>query len=396
MQLKTNDIYQVEPANYIHQEGIYALTQLYQPMIGQYALSLYLTLYSESKFKEKKMSFQRLLTLLNTDIKTLTDAIYKLEALFLLQTFVKEEKEKNAYLFRLRQPLSTHHFLNSRELLEEYIRVVGEKQAQIIGERYQSTLLSTTGYKEIKVPSIQLTPKIQQQDLIKVPSVVIEHNFQNQTIQFDYAKFSSLLTPILFPISLRTSENLKLIGQVATNYGLGMNHILLLLNDVIDIDTMTFDKEKLIKLAKKYAPEQKTVSDVYELSPVSFLQSKQQGTRVSDQAKEIIDRLSFDYQFPPVVINVLLEYALEQSDQKLSRNFVFAIADTWARKKIHTKQMALEQVQQKKIGSKQLFETKVPEHLEKESVQTTPIQQETLQQFEEMLKKLKGETNEEN
>lgn len=48
-----------------------------------------------------------------------------------------------------------------------------------------------------------------------------------------------------------------------------------------------------------------------------------------------------DYELPPGVVNVLIDYVLRINDNKLTRNFVLTIANQWKRSNIKTVEEAM-------------------------------------------------------
>ena len=109
----------------------------------------------------------------------------------------------------------------------------------------------------------------------------------------------------------------------------------------LKIEDMEFDTERLKIYASKEQPEKKEVKDIYDLPPVSFLQGKQNGAQVSLTDKKILEHLSLDMHLPNVVINVMIEYILRISNNRLNPKFVDMVASEWARDGITTKEQAL-------------------------------------------------------
>ena len=70
--------------------------------------------------------------------------------------------------------------------------------------------------------------------------------------------------------------------------------------------------------------------DPYDLPPISFLISKQNGAAVSMNDKKILERLSLDMHFPSPVINIMIEYILKISDNRLNNRFVDMVSGEWA------------------------------------------------------------------
>jgi replication initiation and membrane attachment protein len=173
-------------------------------------------------------------------------------------------------------------------------------------------------------------------------------------IKFDYDRFIRSLgdSVLLFPYSLRTKENMQTIGQLATLFSITPEKMKTLVAKSIDIEANTFDGEKL----KKLCLNEKSVdvvegSNEYDLSPVSFLYLKQ-GVPVSNADKRLLEYLQIQLQMKPEVINVLIEHCLENTNQKLSRDYVEKVATTWIRQKVETLEDALKQKENRSYSRK--------------------------------------------
>ena len=83
------------------------------------------------------------------------------------------------------------------------------------------------------------------------------------------------------------------------------------------------------------------VKNPYALPPVRFLQSKQHGIEVSRSDAYLIETLITDFKMKPEVVNVLIEYVLEKTNQRFSKSYVEKIASVWVRLNIDTSEKAL-------------------------------------------------------
>lgn len=186
-------------------------------------------------------------------------------------------------------------------------------------------------------------------------------------INFDYVTFLETTSSLVFPFELRTEENLAYIGQIATMFNISPDNMRILVSRCTDIHRVIFDKEKLKTLALKRSNSGSDSSVLdYSQSPVTFLQAKQNGTMVVPYEKEILLHLMTDLNMPFEVINVMIEYILEISDNRLNRKFVDAVAAGWIRNGIKTKEQALAMAASDRANRTTTKKTKRSLHIEYE------------------------------
>nr|WP_243734764.1 DnaD domain protein [Erysipelothrix anatis] len=109
---------------------------------------------------------------------------------------------------------------------------------------------------------------------------------------------------------------------------------------------MIFDKRKFQVLVDRDHGIQNvnTVSNAYELDPISFIAYKQENDYVVDADKNLIKSLQSNFKFNDEVVNILIEYILDNNNKNLNKNYVEKIAATWKRKGIETAKQAQDEV----------------------------------------------------
>ena len=351
MEIKTKDVYRVESAHSIESNTLQVLTNLYQPLIESNGLLLYLTLLSESK-RETLESFSKLLTITNMDPNSFDRAIAKLEEYMLVRSYYKAGETRDTYLFILHKPLSAKDFMASSVYLSRFRNAVGQKNSELILSNLLAGTVNTSEFEDI-------TRKIRHRkeeydNSVSYVQIQPKYNFSNEddSIEFDYEKFISTTSSLVFPVELRTKDNMNLIGKLATVHGLSVDRMRILVSKCVDLETIEFDTEKLMVLAKKAEPDVTKAKDPYDLPPVSFLQSKQKGAEVSLADKKILEKLSMDMHFSNPVINVLIEHILKISDNRLNPQFVYKIAGEWARDGVSSKEDAINETKKEITTSK--------------------------------------------
>lgn len=345
MDIRADDRYKIELRNGLSQDDFQSLMILYQPLCGSEGIVIYLTLASEAANMHGQDSHRRLFSLMDTQADVFSRALVRLEEYMLLRTYCKKGDSYNSYIYVLNKPMSASDFFQNRVLSSRYLNAVGQKQFTITESRLNRTEIVTQGYEDITHTvdfSSEEKNLDQEVSYVKVkPRYQFSSKDEDQNINFDYEHFIATTSVLVFPAELRTRENLALIGKLATVYGLSADRMRILVSKCTSIETMQFDQDKLRYLASHSKPDITRAKDPYSLSPVSFLQAKQNGAMVSTTDKNLLAHLSLDMNFSNEVINVMIEYILKISDNRLNPKFVDMVAGEWARDGITTKEQAL-------------------------------------------------------
>ncbi len=349
MELKIKDSYRIQSNDFLSSSMLRTLYLLYQPLLTVNGLALYMTLYTEAVTQKNPDSHQRLSSLLNLGIEELERARIHLEEYGLLDSYVQESESKNHYIYILHAPLDEDKFLTSKEMLTEFLKYTDKKQLESSMGRMGNNSVSLNGYRKI-TRIVNLSANQQQFDAsIEYSKLKPKYDFKDKEVQinFDYEHFFATTSTLVFPAELRTEENLRLIGKLATVYGLSADKMRVLLQKVINLRNMTFDQDTLRFLAQKSKPDIVSANDPYSLPPVSFLQAKQNGAEVSLTDRKILEDLSMKMHFSNEVINVLIEYVLKKSQNRLVKAYVDMVAGEWARDNVVTKEDAIKETKKR-------------------------------------------------
>ena len=130
--------------------------------------------------------------------------------------------------------------------------------------------------------------------------------------------------------------------------------------------------------------------------PYDFLRGKNRGVKPSSKDLKLLEHIAVDFELPPGVINVLVDYALRMSDGKLNQAYLDTIATDWSRKGVKTVTDAMDVARQKynKGASKQNSVSKKQEDVklpswmnkEQERVEASPDE---LKELEELFKEFR-------
>ena len=398
MELKPKDTYRVYLTRDLSSSDLESLMTLYQPLIGGDAVLVYLTLASESKNTHTAFKHARLFNIMNMiQIDTFLHARRKLEEYMLLRTYVKQTDTKNVYVYQMHSPLSPRDFLSTNIYANRYIQTAGKKTFDESNAKYEGCNLHPNEFKEITV-SMKNVKEEDYNNTVVYTNVKPRYQFNGDDIQinFDYEHFFATTSSTVFPSDLRTQENLAYIGRLATLYGLDADTMRVKVSKSVSIEKNTLNTERLKFLCEMSKPAVVKSKDPYDLPPISFLISKQNGAAVSMNDKKILERLSLDMHFPSPVINIMIEYILKISDNRLNNRFVDMVSGEWARDGITTKEQAIQQT--KKVihrNTSYRLDTQIemPEYMKRQeqgTIQSTPVDQDTLAKALELQKKMRG------
>ncbi|NLA32725.1 MAG: hypothetical protein GX864_02145 [Mollicutes bacterium] len=382
------------------------LTNLYGPIIGSLAISLYLTLWCDLD-KNEIMSIDythhHLMTMLKCDLDLIKVSREALEAFGLIRTYLKTG-EVNSYVYELYSPLPPYEFFNHPIFNVVLYNNVGKKEYDLLKSYYKKNNFELEGYEDI-TSSINKTYKTTNSNIFTNQEIkkseVLGINLE-ETIDFDLI-ISSLPKGLLSERALGKKTR-ELINSLAFIYDLDTLKMVELLRKVINEHGL-IDREELRKETRKYyqysnqgnlptliyrtQPEYlKTPSGdtsnrgkilyVFEnTSPYDFLRNKYKGSSPTARDLRLLEMLAVDLNLKPAVINVLIDYVLKSNDNKLTQGYVETIAGQWKRLGIETANEAMEvaEKQHKKYTkiSKPKKEEKVPIWFDKdlESIEMT-------------------------
>ena len=112
----------------LHDSDRKILNLLYQPLVGNIAISLYFTLWSyldNYNLMSNEWSHNHILNNMMITVNEFDDARVKLEALSLIKTYVKRGNI-NSYVYELYSPLSASAFINNPLLSTALFNNIGK------------------------------------------------------------------------------------------------------------------------------------------------------------------------------------------------------------------------------------------------------------------------------
>ena len=398
------------------------LTMLYQPIIGAYAVNLFLTLWMDldkNEFMSQEENHHHLLSSTGLSLNEIVVSREKLEAVGLLKTFYKENEEENHYIYELYSPLSAHEFLTHPVLNIVLYNSVGKKEYERIVNYFKVPKINLNDYKDIT----KSFDEVYNSEPLSSYENIIENIKANNKIginikeRIDFDSLISTLPKETINIKTFNPENKKLINDLAFIYNYNedemKNIILSSLNERMMIDKTVLRKNarnnyqyqnsgKLPSLIYRNQPEYlrspigkdtKRARLIYTfetISPYNYLKSKNGGKEPVDRDLKIIESLSIDLGLQPAVINVLVDYCLRMKNNKLIKSYIEAIGSQWKRLNIETAEdamnQALEEIKKmKKSYKNKKVEKELPKWMD-ENIQKEEISKDVEDEMKNLLK----------
>ncbi|GEM05014.1 replication initiation and membrane attachment protein [Halolactibacillus miurensis] len=371
-------------------EQYQALYQLYQPIIGIEALSLYMTLYHQIAFHDRH-SHHYLMQLLNQSLTTIYDARTKIEAIGLLETYRYEDDQQTLYDFHLKSPMTPVGFMSDDVLSQMLYHQIGKQKFQSLKSKIlERTAFTPSGEPithtfsdvflhqpvDIEMDQTEETAKIKHQPKRQdwITDTVIDFDWLSQNLQSRMLNDDVILS----------RDNQRFINQMAVLYNLSNSEVDKLLQWSIDsehrLDKEAFkeacldaidvqpSKQQVITQRERLkksevddspttAPQSKKarfIEQMETLSPKELIEDLSGEAAASTQDIKMIADIMEKQALSPGVMNVLIHYVMLKSDMKLSRAYMEKIASHWARKQIKTvtQAMALAKEEHTKYQSK--------------------------------------------
>ena len=419
------DTYVVVNKTILHNEDRKIITSLYLPIIGTDAVMLYFTLWADldnSEILSSEFSHQKLVSSLRITINELQTSFDKLEAIGLIKAFIKEGNVNN-YIYEIFSPVSASEFLSHPILNIVLYSNVGKREYDNLVKAFKIPRLNTSNYKDITksfndvFESTSMTSyDLSLEDIRKYNKLKLNINSN-----FDFNFLISSMPKNLDTSKMFSKDIKELIINLSFIYDIDAiktaNIVKVSLND-----NGTINRESLRKNSRNFyqfsnggllptiidnnQPEylRKPIGDtsrrakmIYTfetISPRELLINKNNGNEPTRRDLKLIEDLLVDYKLKPGVVNVLLDYAINVNNKKLTRGFVETIAGEWQRKGIETVEDAMNNCEKvHKKSSKRNYKDdnvnmKTPDWFDKE-INKSNVSDGEENQLEELLKEYK-------
>lgn len=367
------DIYTVNNKGIITEEKIKILTNLYQPIIGYTAISLYLTLLNDLdniKRENKIYTHHHLMTSMQLKLENIVDARYKLEGIGLLKTYIKTG-EIDEYIYILYSPLSAYEFFNHPILNVVLYNNIGAKEYQNLQEFYKVPRIITKDYQDITKSFEQIFTTNTNTKLLFDNSDIENNTIKQLEIKsnFDMDLLINSIPKRLISDKCFSDDIKELILNLSYIYKIDNINMQGLVKNSLN-ERGLIDKTELRKSCRNYyqfenngklptliynkqpdylktpiGNDSKLSKLIYyfeNTSPNDFLRKCYGNTEPTNRDKKLIENLMYEQKLNPGVVNVLIDYVLKVNNKKLNKDYIETIVGQWKRLKVETVVDAME------------------------------------------------------
>jgi len=354
-------------------EAGFCLTKLYLPLIGIDSFALYNLLMTYDN--KETYDIRTVLDSLNfNNDHFFQEALNKLNALSLVETYFDEEK---GYYLYLKQPLAVESFLSNRLLVKFLTEKIGPVEVENITKNLNYKI---RGYTDITKTFDEVYVKDFKEEVDPFAKLFfnkIKDNINIKGEKFDYLLFKMEFDENIIPSAVFDDPELKnKIINVAYTYDLNVQEMKQVIEDVVlqnndlPLSKIGESAEKIYTL-KAQSQNKKVQSRFVTKEPDAFVSSKQDdtlfelvnilennspknileslsGITASKTELRTLERLTSELGLARGVVNVLLYYVLNEKEGTMpSYNYFEKVANEWARKGVkdtksallHTKQL---------------------------------------------------------
>ena len=375
------------PNGHLNDDDRHVLTDLYLPILGTEAFSLYLLLWEKVPNKElvtQRKSHAELLSLLSIDLKRFYEARIKTEALGLIRTFEKKDDLGPYYVYQLFEPLSPDEFFKDDLMSIFLYEQVGESKYHLLADKYAHSEAILQDSQEITKDFLEVF-QLSNSDLINTPTEVknTQSNFTKKNVlkpslnereipQLDWELISDRIQQLfkIHPDDLL--ENQELILNLHAFYGLDEITLIDLIGKTCDIVNNKIDPDRLKHLVQdrfernanitvkqqQTTVETEPTTDVNlnradqlvlrqakSMTPADFLAAQKQksgGFVGGVESRALRDMAMKTYLSAPV-LNVMVYYILQNSPT-LTTPLMETMANDWQQNDIKTPEQALQRI----------------------------------------------------
>ncbi|WP_125769953.1 DnaD domain protein [Companilactobacillus furfuricola] len=374
------------PAGSFGSDDQQVLTDLYLPLIGAKAFSIYQFLWQKVPNKQiitDRESHATLMSLLDMDLSTFVNERLKLEAMHLIKSFVKSDDIGEFYIYQLYTPYTADQFLTDDILSVFLYEKIGETQYRSLVNKYSHSDELLKGAREISKNFMSIF-HVSNDDLVKRPETVAkaQGKFTNspehqpfipvQDVKnFDFSLVETRATDMYHVSHESILKNQELILSLHEFYDIPEIAMINLIGETMNIVDNSIDPNALKNAAQKRFegkanlsarvesqplqqpsqplrasdPNLLLVQRAKSLSPADFLaeEKQQRGGFVGSSESRSLRTLAYKRVLPTAVLNIMTHYIL-QTSPSLTTALMETVANDWTQNGVKTPEDALKRI----------------------------------------------------
>ncbi|MBE6156473.1 MAG: hypothetical protein E7161_01885 [Firmicutes bacterium] len=355
---------------------------LYQPLIGSLAVSLYFTLWNDlgiTNIMSRDLIHHHLMVVLKSGISNIKIARESLESFGLLKAYVKYGSI-NDYVYELYSPLTPQEFFNHPILNVVLYNNVGEREYENLKTMYKTPRADLREYTDVtkKLDDVYDTSKFTLSNDLRDKtsnSIMVESRINFDEIISSIPKniineraftkkTKDLINDLAFIYNIDTLKMTELIRSVLNEYGnIDKNGL-----RIVARKDYQFKNGTLPTLIYRTQPDylknplgdnskKGRIINVFEnTTPYDFLRHKYHGAKPTARDLKLLEKLVIDLELSPAVVNVLIDYVLRKNNNRLTDAYVETIAAQWKRAGLKTASEAMDfaEKEHKKLQKKEV------------------------------------------
>ena len=343
-----SDYYEVRKMGTVPSTAFHSLSDLYLPLVGPFAVSVYQCLIHDSSINEpnKVHPHGNLFSKLQMTAGQFEAAMRPLEAVGLVRTFSETTSSASYFIYCVYPPLLPEEFLSDVLFRGMLISYIGEEDVKKLDEQYSVGKIPTDlqecseTFLEFFHPDTYSSNNFRK-PAAKAQKAMVNTGFDDNVFNDEFKKFG-------FNPAFVTQENRVIIAKLGALYDLSSETLAKIAVDsfqVNKLDMASFEKRciyaiqfpAMTKNRERKSRETletrrvKHIKMMDSTSPVRFLSYLQGGYRPSDSDIKMIRRLSIDIGLPDPCINALLSYVSEKEGGTLNSAYCEKVAASLVR-----------------------------------------------------------------
>ena len=368
--LSPNDLFTSRRVSLIADYDKETIFNLYQPLIGALASSLYMTFLVEAKNQKVTQisTHEKLMVKVQMTTKEFLEARGRLESVGLLKSYIENPSDDiKTYHYEVYAPKSPASFFENALLYGLLIKYIGEAEANRLKSIYNENVNDDKGVEISKTFKDVFTPDMNDPIFRKAVNSGGQRGRKTAKIdsEFNYDRFFEVLTSISqIKQSAITKKELKEIERIATLNGVDETIAANIVNEIYDASQDKGYRVNSNKLSEKIrnstnfsflvgyrdatnkkSTNNKVTSDsdlakkidlMESITPSEWLCILQNGAKPAKSDLNIIETISRDYSLSPSVINVLIDYILNKNHNILSKSYMEKVAASLKREGVES------------------------------------------------------------